>query len=306
CVDTALKPLLKRGIHPHFTITADPSYKNYLHLQGTEDDIQYFLVADTGVSTRVYDDFSSFLFSVSLGKPIVKMIEENIGTIGELGAWGSVISLAVSFGLYAGLDPVVFIGQDFAFTGMRNHCRGTSWEDRWLEQTRDLGLMQRKEKQSITGMAKVTEMQDIFGNKIMTSDRLLLYKNYLVNALSAIPDKRFINSSEGGVLTEFEYLPFQRVLEEFVYGCEPIDFSAVYNMPSFYNPQNKKRLIKFFKGKLSFFKSYRRKVEESLCKLEKVETLSGHSIRQVVEESEKIKDRLYGNVQHGELVEMWS
>lgn len=306
CVDTALKPLLKRGIHPHFTVTADPSYKNYLHLQGCEKDIRYFLVADTGVSTRVFEDFNPHIFSVSLGKPIVKMIEENVGEIGELEAWGSVISLALSFALYLGLDPIVFMGQDFAFSGMRNHCRGTSWEEKWLEYSRDLGLLQRKEKQSISGIAKMTELEDIHGNPTMSSDRLLLYKNYLAKLLTSVSDRRFINASEGGILTEIEQQPLHKVMESYVYPAQPLDFSGLFDIPIISKPRTRKQLNTFFKAKASFFKKYRRKIKERLEKLEHIDELSEPALQTFLGETEHLKDQLYSNIQNGDLVEMWS
>lgn len=306
CVDTALKPLLKRGIQPHFTVTADPSYKNYLHLQGTENRIGYFLVSDTGISSRVYDDFKRHMFSVSLGKPILKMIEESIGEIGEVEAWGSVISLALSFAIYMDCDPVVFLGQDFAFSGMRNHCRGTSWEDTWLEYSRDLDLMQRREKQSITGIARTSEVPDIYNNTAITSDRLLLYKNFLVKILAAYQGRRFINASEGGILTEIETMPFHRVLEEFIYSQEALDFESLFDIPLIYNTYNKKKLVAFFKAKSSFFKKYRRKTNEIAGKLEGAEHLSFDSASQLVRDAQKVKDQLYENIQNGEIVEMWS
>jgi hypothetical protein len=306
CVDTALKPLLKRGIHPHFTVTADPSYKNYLHLQGTEEDINYFIVSETGISTRVFEDFKDNIFSVSIGRPIVKMIEQNIGEIGEIEAWGSVISLALSFAIFLGLNPISFLGQDFAFTDMRNHCRGTSWEDKWMEYTQELDLLQRREKNSITGIAKVTELPDIYGNKTLTSDRLMLYKNYLEKMLTAFPNKRFINATEGGILGAIENKPLHQVLEEFVYPFNEIDFHTLFRIPKLYHAQNKKKLLKFFRAKLFFFKKYNRKLEEIIEKIGDIEALLVDSLPGLIEESEKLKDSLYFNVQNGEIVEMWS
>lgn len=306
CVDTALKPLLKRGIHPHFTVTADPSYKNYLHLQGCEKDIRYFLVADTGVAAKVFEDFNDHIFSVSLGKPIVKMIEENVGEIGELDAWGSVISLALSFALYLGLDPVVFLGQDFAFSGMRNHCRGTSWEEKWLEYSRDLGLLQRTEKQSISGIAKMTELEDIYGNPTMSSDRLLLYKNYLVKLLTSVQDRTFINASEGGILTEIEQQPLHHVISSYVYSSESLNFSGLFDIPRISKPRTQKQLNTFFKAKTGFFKKYRRKIKERLDKLEHIDDLTEPAMQTFLGETEQLKDQLYSNAQNGELVEMWS
>lgn len=309
CVDTALKPLLKKDIHPHFTITADPSYKNYLHLQGTENRINYFIVSDTAIANQVYRDFHPHMFSISLGKPIFRMIEENIGGIGEVEAWGSVISLALNFALFLGLEPIVFLGQDFAYTDMRNHCRGTSWEEKWLEYTRDPDGMQRKEKQSITGVTKIVENRDIFGNKTFSSDRLMLYKNYLAKILTSLPQKHFINASEGGILGEIENKDLHQVLEEFVYPQKTIDFQALFTLPVIYNSQNKNKLITFFKAKSNFFKKYRKKLEEIIAKLDNAAQLpqsSLHTAAPLLEECEKLKDSLYSNVQNGEIIEMWS
>lgn len=306
CVDTALKPLLEKNIHPHFTVTADPSYKNYLHLQGTEKQITYFIVSDTGIAHQVYRDFHSHMFSISLGKPIFRMIEENIGPIGEVEAWGSVISLALNFALYLGLGPIVFLGQDFAFTGMRNHCRGTSWEEKWLEYTRDLDGMQRKEKQSITGISKTSEPVDIFGNKAFTSDRLILYKNYLAGILTSLPDKRFINATEGGILTEIESKDLYSVIKEYVFRQDPIDFNALFDLPVIHNPKSKKQLLTFLKAKSAFFKKYRNKLEDIIPRLDNAAQLPLHTAAPLLEECEKLKDSLYANVQNGEIVEMWS
>ena len=306
CVDTALKPLLKKGIQPHFTVTADPSYKNYLHLQGTEDKLKYFLVAETGVSDRVFGDFAAHIFSVSLGKPIFRMIEENIGPIGEVEAWGSVISLALNTAIFMGLDPIVFLGQDFAFTDMRNHCRGTSWEDNWLEYTRDLALIQRKEKQSITGAAKIIETPDIHGNKTLTSERLMLYKNYLAKTLTTYTGKRFINATEGGIMREIETDSLRRVMKEFVFGGETIDFDALFKLRVIYNEQNKKQLLTFFKAKWGFFKKYKKKLEDKIPQLEKADDMPLYALAPLVHECEKVQRQLYDNVTNGDLVELWS
>ncbi|MGE5341178.1 MAG: motility associated factor glycosyltransferase family protein [Candidatus Omnitrophota bacterium] len=306
CVDTALKPLLKRGIHPHFTITADPSYKNYLHLLGTESELTYFLVSDTGISSNVYTDFNDHLFSVSLGKPIMHMIEQNIGEIGQLDAWGSVISLALSFAIYIGTDPIVFLGQDFAFTNMRNHCRGTSWEDSWMENSRDLDAMQRAENRSIGGISKVSDTRDIDDAPTMTSDKLLLYKNYLAKIFPTYPKHHFINATEGGILTEIEPQPLHRVLETTVYPQEPIDIQSVFDIPTLYNSENKKKLMVFFRAKTDFFKKYKHKLLDIGDKLKTAETLAFSSIYPLLEEAHQLKNLLYANPQNGDIAEMWS
>ena len=64
-VDTALKPLLKRSLQPHFTAMGDPSHKNYLHLQGTENGLEHFIAAEAGIAHRVFEDFHDKIFTLS-------------------------------------------------------------------------------------------------------------------------------------------------------------------------------------------------------------------------------------------------
>jgi hypothetical protein len=254
----------------------------------------------------VFEDFTEHIFSVSVGRPIVKMIEQNIGGIGEIEAWGSVISLALSFAIFLGLNPVTFLGQDFAFTGMRNHCRGTSWEDNWMEYTQDLDSLQRQEKNSISGIAKITELPDIYGNKTITSDRLLLYKNYLEKMLASFPNFQFFNATEGGILGTIENKPLHQVMKEFIFPGKEIDFQPLFRIPKLYHAQNKKKLLRFFRGKLSFFKNYCQKLEKIVRKIPNIDDLPENLQTELMNESDKLKDSLYSNVQNGEIVEMWS
>lgn len=306
CVDTALKPLLKKNIQPHFTISADPSYKNYLHLQGTQNQMRHFLVTDTSISSPIYQDFRDNLFSVSLGKPLIRLMEQAIGQIGELDAWGSVISLAFHFAVYTGLDPIVFLGQDFAFTDMRNHCRGTCWEDAWQENLRELDLIQRQERGSMDSISNVREMNDIFGHPINSSDKLLLYKNYLAKALTSLKTPRFINATEGGVLGEIENLPLRQVIREHIVRRAKIDFQRWRSSPHMDSPDARRRLLALYEEKATFFRKYSLRVKDFIQRLEKADNASLHQLGIMLAEADKLKTGLYKIPENGELLEMWS
>lgn len=305
-VDTALKPLLKRNIHPHFTVTVDPSYYNYLHIMGTEDSIRNYLIAETGIANRVYKDFQKKIFTVSLGKPLFKMIENTIGQVGELTAWGSVISLAVHIAVYLGLNPIVFLGQDFAYSNLRNHCRGTSWEDRWLENTMELDQLQRLELKSIGGIKQTEKTTDIYGNPVLSSDKLILYKNYLVKILADYPKTRFINATEGGIFKEIENQNLLWVLKNFIYQGPEIDLQFIHSIPLIYNSEKTKKLLVFLKTKHTFFRKYQVRILGTLEKLKKVKGKIADETFTVLEEAEKIKFQLYLNKQNGEILEMFS
>ncbi len=308
-VDTALKPLLKRSIHPHFTAIGDPSHKNYLHLQGTEKEIRHFIAAEACIAHQVFKDFQAKIFTLSIGKPMVRMMEEHSEPFGELEAWGSVISIALTLALYMGLDPIIFVGQDFAFTDTRNHCRGTSWEDDLLEYTSDLDQWQRFEKQSIAGNKRVIEAMDIYGNKTFTSDRLKLYKNFLVGLVEKYPHTRFINATEGGIFTEIPAMPLLETIQRFIFGKPGIDFSKLQCLPTLNKKENILRLQDFFQGKLIFFQGYHQKVQEALGQLQEIKDDSPaarDTVFPILATVEAIKNDLYTDPQNGDMVEMWS
>ncbi len=309
CVDTALKPLLKNGIQPHFTAAIDPSYKNYLHLMNTEEEFENFVIAETGVASQIFKDYEGRIFTSNLGKPLMNMIESTIGEIGQIDAWGSVISMALNLAVYMGLNPVTFIGQDFAFTDMRNHCRHTSWEENWLEYYRNrLGDLQRMETLSIGGIAQVREEPDVYGNKTLSSDKLLLYKNYLARMAEEFRDTEIFNSSDGGVFTEIPHIPLTDFIRKYIYKRPAVDFSVTETIPRIRTKQKEIKLIKFLDAKHAFFRKYLSKTEKLISKLEELHNADqiSNDLTSIMEEAEKLKNSLYQNMDNGELVEMWS
>jgi hypothetical protein len=300
-VDTALKPLLTQGIQPHFTVTADPSYKNYRHMMGTEGRIRHFLLAESAISTRVYEDFTDQIFTVSIGKPLLQFCENAVGPIGELEAWGSVISLAVSLAFHLDLNPLTFIGQDFAYTSMRNHCRHTSWEETLLLENPGIENLQRFERKSISG--SIVEKKDIFGHAIYTSDRLALYKDYLVRLMAPQSHRTIFNSSEGGILTERPFLPLEEFIRRFVSHRSPILFDKLMGIPRIGSPTAIQALLKQFASQIRFLKKYKRRLDTLLPTLS---VRTPVNTQQLLLEADEVKQSLYRIEEHGNLVEMWS
>ncbi|MGE5343756.1 MAG: motility associated factor glycosyltransferase family protein [Candidatus Omnitrophota bacterium] len=308
-VDTALKPLLKRSIHPHFTVAGDPSYKNYLHLQGTEDRLRHFLLVETGIAHRVFRDFHDRIFTLSIGKPIVGLLERHSEPLGDIEGWGSVISIALNAAVYMGLNPIIFIGQDFSFTDSRNHCRGTTWEDDRMASAQSLDDIQRFERTSIGGDKKVMETVDIFGNTIHTSERLVLYKNFLarlVNRYAQHTPIRFWNASQGGIFSEIPYIPLVEAIQTFVYGRQPLDFNALYHLPTLNKKHNVDRLRSFLKETAAAFTAYLQTIDEALATIQTHADSPMEQTFPLIQRLESIQQEIYGNAQHGDILEMWS
>lgn len=309
-VDTALKPLLSRSIQPHFTAIGDPSHKNYLHVQGTGSRVEHFILAETGVAHQVFRDFPGNLFTLSIDRPIVRILENHSQPLGTLQAWGTVTCIALDFAVYLGLNPIVFVGQDFSYSRTRNHCRGTSWEEKQVEHVRDLDQMQRFEKSSITGNRKVVEEKDIYGNTAYTSDRLVLYKNFLARVIEGYPGTRFINASEGGIFTEIPGQPLYDVLQRYVFGRPAVDLDKIRGVPILAGKNNLRSLQGFLKQSHAFFHQYHDGIGRALELLEPGKTagLSMTESLALIQESERLQRLPYSGktLENGELIEMWS
>ncbi len=305
-VDTALKPLLKRGIQPHFVAVGDPSYKNYLHIQGTEKTYNNYLIADAGISQRIFKDFTSQIFTVSLGKPIVRVLEVHSEPLGEIEAWGSVISIALDAAVKMGLNPIIFLGQDFAFTQSRNHCRGTSWEEKNLEYSQELEDRQRFEKNSIGSDKRTLETLDIFGNKTITSERLILYKNFLARLANKYPHTTILNGTEGGIFTEIPHIPLYQALQTYVFPRKQVDFAHLKEFPTLYKKENIKNLKEFFEQTRSYFKNQLEKIAHALELTRRGKIYTPSEAYPLFKELEELQNSIYVDIQYGEILEMWS
>jgi hypothetical protein len=305
-VDTALKPLLSRSIQPHFTAIGDPSHKNYMHVQGTGQKLEHYIVAEAGISHQVYKDFPRKIFSLSIGKAIVKMLEAHSEPWGEIEAWGSVISVALHFAVYMGLNPIIFVGQDFAFSNTRNHCRGTSWEENIIQYSNSLDVLQRSETQSISGNRKVLEINDIYGHNTYTSERLTLYKNYLARLVAKYPNLQFINATEGGIFSEIPRMNFQEALKRFVFSKKAVNFKELQKLPTLDKKENIDKLVLFLGQKRDYFKEYLERVEEVISMLEKSTALIPDQLLPVIQHAEQLQNLLYSDTENGEIMEMWS
>lgn len=198
--DTALKPLLAAGVEPHFVLTGDPSYENYLHLRGSQTTTT-ILVAEATAYPASIEEFDTRTISCIFENSSLRALSALLGSKGSLRAWGSVATMALDFALVLGCNPILFVGQDLAHTDGRIYCSGLHFEERWFE-----GVHGPEEWQAVwqrlAESRNVLKMEDIFGHPIETSDKLISYWNWISKEISNHPRVRFINATEGGILKD--------------------------------------------------------------------------------------------------------
>lgn len=182
-VGTALRPVTAIDVKPDIAVSLDGSEANYRHFQELSlpgfpllfDAIIYpkILRGHQGplIASVFYDTFSRWLINSGLQVP------------GQISIGPSVANMAFDFALKLGLDPIIFIGQDLAFSDGHTHARGTVYE----------------KNKPTDDKANLLEIDGFDGGKVLTSRSLHSMLLYLETQIALTASGRnIINATEGG------------------------------------------------------------------------------------------------------------
>jgi hypothetical protein len=198
--DTALKPLMASGIEPHFVMTGDPSHANYLHLKDSGSK-QALLVAEATSFPSAFDEFNERTISCIYENSSLHSLTDLLKNKGMLRAWGSVATMALDFALVLRCNPIIFVGQDLAYTGGIYYCSGVYFETDWFAGIADHEGWQARLKNIRSGRNTIM-VEDIFGKPVESTDKLISYWNWIVKVFKSHPEVTFINATEGGILRD--------------------------------------------------------------------------------------------------------
>lgn len=183
-VDTALRPLLENDIVPHAVIIADPQELNARHIAGVLP-AESFLIAEQAVHFSALESASKrFLFGLGL---FPDSLFRKFGLLHTpLNVWGSVATAALDFACHSGANPVIFAGQDFAYSWNKEYASRTIFGDSPIDRDHWTGIVE----------------PDIWDRNTPTTENLVAYRDFFVRRMKSERQLRFINASEGGILKE--------------------------------------------------------------------------------------------------------
>lgn len=173
-----LKTLLDKGIEPDIVCSVDPSILCYDMVKTLECD-KYILVQTIVANYKLVSKFKdNIIFNEkNLEFFANKYLHDNIP---KLFMGGSVAHACVAFADYIGCNPVVFVGQDFAYTNDKMHADIASYEKTNIE------------------YKKFNYVDDIYGEKVKTDKILDYYRKNMEKYISTRIEKEYINATEGG------------------------------------------------------------------------------------------------------------
>ncbi len=198
--DTALRPLLGAGIHPHLVVGLDPSEINSRHLANLPNPGRTWLVAEGSMGPVVFEQFEgrTFIFNVSDHHPWPWLRRMGLERRTLL-AWGSVATSAFDLAVKMGCDPIVFAGQDLAYTGGQPYCRGTTFEADWANEVA-AGVELPDIWSRVLAQSTARAVPDIAGHDVVTMPQLVAFRDWFVEQTGRLGRRTVSNATGGGIL----------------------------------------------------------------------------------------------------------
>jgi len=180
-----LKPLLNIGVDPDFLTIMDASRLSYELVEPFIGLTTARLVYYFGVPTEMLAMHKGEKITYHEDTALHQFLQEEMI---NLMAGGSVAHAMTLLAVELGCDPIIFIGQDLAYTNQMEHSHSAAspWRNDEVSLTPEL------ESASFY-------VDDVYGKKVKTCLQLDLYRRQLERIIESNKDRTFINSTEGGV-----------------------------------------------------------------------------------------------------------
>jgi hypothetical protein len=220
-VQTVIKPLIQRGIVPDFVTSLDFHEMSRKFFEGVGDLHGTHLVAEPKATWHVVDGYPG---PVSLldNTWARLLVGDNLAGRDGLKAGATVAHLAFYLAVYLGCDPIIFVGQDLAFTGHVFYVPGVEIHQSWRSELNRFNTIEQKEWDRIVRNRPILRrVRGICGGQLYTDELLFTYLEQFEKDIAEVP-RRVINASEGGaVLRGTETMTLREATEQFC--TRPID-----------------------------------------------------------------------------------
>ncbi|MGG7151261.1 motility associated factor glycosyltransferase family protein [Clostridium neonatale] len=177
-----LKPLIEKEIKPHLLVVADPGEISYELVEGYMENLDIPLLFYEGTNEKVVSHHKGDKIFFSTNKFIDDICEKDII---QLSQGGSVSHSMTSAALVFGCNPIIFVGQDLAFSGER----------RYSSLTRNRDGSDPSNSNENDGYMVVEGVNE---KEVRTNGEFEYFRRSFESIIKENPDIVFINATEGG------------------------------------------------------------------------------------------------------------
>lgn len=204
-VDSALPSLIAHGIVPDFVTSIDYQELTYEKISGSASDpaaTQVNLICTSWVASTVSKTFpAKNVFWAFSNNAFENWINTSLGGKISIGGAGTVAHLNFISANIMGCDPVIFVGQDLAFTGSREHSSN-------VVLTRE-----KATKKMVESGQDIMWVKGLVEPKVPTNRQLYGFKHIFERMIKESSGK-VINATEGGLFIEgAETMPLALVID---------------------------------------------------------------------------------------------
>ncbi|KHD38345.1 hypothetical protein NL50_02235 [Clostridium acetobutylicum] len=191
-----LKTLLDLDIKPDYVCVVDPDVPAYDVMRGTFDCTSPLLFCEYTYHEILRDYKGEKIFFNDIG--MLGLQKEFLNyDVDNIFEGGSVAHVCAGLGVYIGGDPIIFIGQDLAYTNDKAHADSAG-------------------DTNVEGDKKIVYVEDINGDIIKSDSVLNFYRIKLEEMTQLFKENNFINSTEGGAnIKGTKIIPLKEALKRF-------------------------------------------------------------------------------------------
>jgi len=201
-------------------------------------------------------------------------------------SWGSIASTCFDLARKLGSDPIIFVGQDLAYSDLLTHCPGSKFDERYhagiaaCPMSEAYTSYQNYHLQMIL-QKPLTKVLDIHERIVLTQHNLKLYAGWLQEQFKE-SSQHIINATERGILKEHcTILPFSEVVDKYLNLSYPIRerIQELYQNRPPYNHQALLQDLQFKVDQLEVAKKVARQLQDKCRELEKTALQRGMDAR---------------------------
>ncbi|MFA5384587.1 MAG: 6-hydroxymethylpterin diphosphokinase MptE-like protein [Eubacteriales bacterium] len=206
---TAFKAVLSIGMEPDIVVTVDGGEPNAANFENVEvkDSV---LIFSPVTYKSIPANFKGPKIVGAYDPYFMTWLERFIDEKRTLLKGGpSVANVSFDLAVKAGLDPIIFIGQDLAYTEGKTHSQRTIYKGR-----------------NLSGNEQLVEVEGYGGGKkVETSLSLACFLHWYEEEIPLVKDHiKIINSTEGGArIPGTEEMPFREAVDRYMTKEYPID-----------------------------------------------------------------------------------
>ena len=278
-VQTIYPMLRQRGIVPDFVVSLDYHEVSRQYFEGIEPSGDVHLVAEPKATWHVIDAFRgpTSLLDNAFAR---LLLGDALAARDGLPAGATVAHLAFYLARYMGCGPVLFIGQDLAYTGHVYYIPGVEMHQTWRSELNRFNTIEMKEWDRLArNREMLRKVQDTDGRDVYTDELLFTYLEQFEKDFVGCPVP-LIDATEGGVhIRGTEAMALRDAMERFCSTPIPPERFAYRRTTTWFDPSRLQAGRDEVARRLEEVETVRDICDEMTGLLEELKTLTDHPDR---------------------------